>query len=103
MTMGKHAQEQPHDDNAVRRVAGKFCSALPREAVRDGRWQPPDQSWWSSWWTGGERLPVRDGIYRVDYGEWAFKFAGGRLAEAIRCIPPDFGGPDVRQIISTPR
>ena len=86
-----------HDDNAVLRVAGEFLRDVPKEAEAEGRWPAP-----STHALLTRTFPVRDGLYRAGATDWLFRFRGGKLVEAIRVAPPDYGGAEVITLNMSP-
>jgi hypothetical protein len=80
-------------DRAVYDFARAFMRNIPSDAAAAGQWPAPKMNDLLERKTG-----IPDGTYRVLGWDWVFRFSGGRLVEAKRAVPPDYGGPDVQII-----
>lgn len=67
-----------------------FCIELPDDMRQSGRYEVQAGDRFAR-----QRVPVPDGKYRLAGSDYVFAIAGGRLTQAVRADPPDFGGDDV--------
>jgi hypothetical protein len=76
----------------VRAFNKDFCAHLPGDA-RFGRYSAETGDSFAA-----ERYRVPDGRFRVTGSEWVLCFQNQRFVDAIRAVPPDFGGADVVEV-----
>jgi hypothetical protein len=74
----------------VHKVHDEFTAALPPAVAASGGYSVQDGDYWST-----RELEMPDGRYRVSGGDWIYAFAGGKLKEASRALPPNYGGEGV--------
>lgn len=83
---------QPAQAAAVRDFLADFCRDLPQEA-RGGLYRAVKGDRFAA-----TRVLVPDGRYRVMGSDWVLGFERGKFLDAVRAVPPDFGGAGVVEI-----
>lgn len=74
------------------RAYERFARALPPGALTGSYTVTGDDGFY------GNVTAVPDGTYRVCGADWLIVVHAGRIAEFVRAMPPDFGGPDVIRV-----
>lgn len=74
----------------LRRLSATFMAALPAGAYQAGVYHAQDGDAFD-----GQAFKAPNGRYRVAGAGWIFDIRKGRFLEAVRAVPPKFGGDDV--------